>query len=72
MFGPFLLSSLKSSAKSIIFSFFVLSIRSDLTGSLAYWGRVFANGPRGQSSVPGSHTKDLKKKMVLDTSLLNT
>ena len=35
--------------------------------------RVFANSPGNWGSHPRlSYTKDLKKKMVLDTSLLNT
>ena len=34
-------------------------------------GRVFANGPVDQSSIPG-HVIPKTLKMVLDTSLLNT
>ena len=34
-------------------------------------GRVFANGPRDWSSIPGQ-VIPIAKKMLLDTSLLNT
>ena len=40
-------------------------------GSLAKWGRVFANGPGDRGSIPG-RVIPKTLKMVLDTSLLNT
>ena len=46
-------------------------IYSIVTGSLAEWDRVFANGPGDLGSIPG-HVNPKTFKMVLDISLLNT